>query len=564
MKFSELDKKLRVYETAYDFCVPPNIYIWSQELMEEHLKSATTVEIKAKQEDKTINLKVKEDKNTLKFRIKVKNGQAVSEPFYLNPNWYNEEIEKYNYFNHQTKINLEKALTFVFEAKFTDGNRVYKLPREDNDKLRPVTYRRNYEEPIGLFKTDTKSKEKNYENRFINSNSEIKTIVDEFIEKVIEKDITISEIKTLVEEKAKALWDTAVKQVQGYTKTIKKEIIYSEKVRAEMGLKNDENTYEDIDTKVKADLDDRPLYWARNKMQTWLKRNPLFKDEIDFEKSLVKKGTELDNIIILFEEKSRNYKGIDFSKAGNKKKVLITGFDPFLLNSIKKPKRYNILQSNPSGVVALALNNDDTLGAFIQTMMFPVRYLDFDGNTEPTEEMGIGVVEDYIEPFISKVDAIITISQAGPNDYNIDVFGTLTRGGYDENLNYTREPLSKAISTDLEWIKTTLNSGFTDVKEVKYEWHYTDENGITKNGEINPPKEGIKIEKGSGSNYLSNEIFYRVGKMRPKLKPNLETGHFHIAKIQDEEVSEDLNPTEIAEVLAIVKKSLNQGIKKLK
>ena len=27
MKFDDLDKKMRVYETAYDFCVPPNTYI---------------------------------------------------------------------------------------------------------------------------------------------------------------------------------------------------------------------------------------------------------------------------------------------------------------------------------------------------------------------------------------------------------------------------------------------------------------------------------------------------------------------------------------------------------
>lgn len=27
MKFNELDKKLRIYETAHDFCVPPNLYI---------------------------------------------------------------------------------------------------------------------------------------------------------------------------------------------------------------------------------------------------------------------------------------------------------------------------------------------------------------------------------------------------------------------------------------------------------------------------------------------------------------------------------------------------------
>jgi len=192
----------------------------------------------------------------------------------------------------------------MFDAKFKtqkDEHRKKDFPKDDTKKLKPITYRRNYEELIGLFNTDNsgeKDKENNYENKFINSNSEIKTIVDEFIEKVTTQDITISEIKSLVEEKAKTLWNTSVKQVQG------------------------------------GNLDDRPLYWARNKMQTWLKRNPLFKDQIDIEKSFVKKGTELDNIIILFEESSRNYTGIDFSKARNKKKVLITGFAPFLLNSL--------------------------------------------------------------------------------------------------------------------------------------------------------------------------------------------------------------------------------------
>ncbi len=310
-------------------------------------------EIKAKIGDEYIQLTDNEEE--LKYTLIVKNDKAVSEPIYLDPKWYDEAIEQYNYKNNQTEIDTEKVLTFVFDAKFESQSWEHSkknLPKEDTDKLVPFSYHRNYEELIGLFNTDNsgkKDKENNYENKFINSNSEIKTIVDEFIENVIAEDITISKIKALVEEKGKALWETSVKQVQN------------------------------------GNLDDRPLYWARNKMQTWSKRNPLFKDQLDVEKSLVKNGTELDNIIILFEELSRNYTGIDFSKAGNKKKVLITGFDPFLLNSFdhKYRKYYNILQSNPSGVVALSLNNDNTLGAFIQTMMFPVRYLDFDGSNKP-------------------------------------------------------------------------------------------------------------------------------------------------------------------------------------
>jgi pyrrolidone-carboxylate peptidase len=33
--------------------------------------------------------------------------------------------------------------------------------------------------------------------------------------------------------------------------------------------------------------------------------------------------------------------------------------------------------------------------------------------------------------------------------------------------------------------------------------------------------------------YLSNEIFYRVAKLRKENKPNLKTGHFHIKDLQE-------------------------------
>ncbi len=349
----------------------------------------------------------------------------------------------------------------------------------------------------------------------------------------------------------------AVKQVQGYTKTIKKEIIYSEKVRAEIGLKNDEKVYEDTNIKVKADLDDRPLYWARNKMQTWLKRNPLFKDQIDFEKSLVKKGTELDNIIILFEELSRNYTGIDFSKTGNKKKVLITGFDPFILNSFKHPNiKGNILQSNPSGCVALNVENWNIENVFVQTLIVPVRYKDFDSSQENNNGQGKGIIEKYIGKLINEVDMIITISQAGPKDYNIDKYATATRGGFNDNLDFTRVANSHALITKDEWIETTLPTEMTNAPFVKYNWTYDG-----KDGKNNPPKLNQKISYGPGGSYLSNEIFYRVAKLRKDSKPKLNTGHFHIAKIQDP--NEDLKSQEIKEVIFIVKNGIKEGIKKI-
>ena len=131
-------------------------------------------------------------------KLEIKNNLATLENFYLDPKWYNEEIENYNYDTHSTEIDFEKAITFIFEAKFEDRDwdKARSFPKNENDYLRPITYRRNYEELIGLFKTDNsgeKDVKSNYENKFINNNVEIKSFVDEFIEKTIEENITITD-----------------------------------------------------------------------------------------------------------------------------------------------------------------------------------------------------------------------------------------------------------------------------------------------------------------------------------------------------------------------------------
>ena len=71
------------------------------------------------------------------------------------------------------------------------------------------------------------------------------------------------------------------------------------------------------------------------------------------------------------------------------------------------------------------------------------------------------------------------------------------------------------------------------------------------------------ISDAPGGSYLSNEIFYRVAKMRKEIKPELPTGHFHINKIQDESIHENLELSEIDEVLKIVNDSIKKAIKSL-
>jgi len=455
----------------------------------------------------------------------------------------------------QTEIIVYSNDGFVFTSKTFVAAQATTVATE---------YTRNYEEGIGYNYTEDVTKKK-YEDHFIDSDNVIKTIVDSFISEldtinfnpddpiITQENANVySRLKTLVETKAKDLWDTAVSNVQAGT------------------------------------LDDRPLYWARNKMEVALKSHPYFNGQYD-KYSNVLKGSDLEYFIRIFEEKSRNYTGVDFSYAtqNNLKKVLITGFDPFQLANNKK-------QSNPSGVCALALHEKTLGNGYIQAMVTPVRYRDFDGSNDRSKGKGDGIVEKYITPFIGRnenqADIIITISQSGAGNYNIDRFATINRGGGDDNLASKRELNSDSViliklsERDLIWIETTLpkamvmDGGASQQPDswkhyVVYAQHYSlvnDEiSAIPKSPmydlpwdsqfdnfkpdnpeqifttikkpdnlfDINNKKK--RIIRGSGGNYLSNEIFYRVALARERWQranpseSKFSAGHFHVAYIQE-------------------------------
>ena len=520
------------------------------------------IRIKAKIGDEYI-----EEFEELNYKLEVKNNLATLNNFYLDPKWYNEEIETYyskdetvdgyDFKAHQTGVNPKESITFVFEAKFEDRDwdKARSFPKDENDYLKPVTYRRNYEEYIGLYKYENltnKHSEKrdltdNYENEYISKNTEILMLVNSFSEFITQKGLQIEGdenkgIKERVEKDAKKLWLLSVKQLQ-----------------------ND-------------DYNDRTLYWARNKMQVWLKRHPLFKKDINFVKSTVNPNTPLNEIIILFEELSRNYNDINFSGITNKK-LLITGFDPFILDPTRGG---NPLQSNPSGINALALHGKTIGDYYIQTFIAPVRYKDFDEFKE-----GEGIIEKFVTPFITEVDMIITVSQGGVFRFDVDRFPAKNRGGYKDNMLWgTGAGNNKTSFKQLtiggeEFYKTTLpyrkivpnvnnpsdtfwvyfNQTFEAVGKDYPEDHIqgtqliedvsdgTPENNCI----INDFKElqSLQSVSGSGSNYLSNEIFYRVAKLRTQLKPDLQTGHLHVPLTQygrsfpdsrDNIVTIDINP----------------------
>ena len=489
-------------------------------------------------DDTPMTITLKDTK--ISFEGQLKENKIKTTLLSIPISYYDETKENYNYMEYKTEV--EQYQEFEFEFKI--GENESKISA-DNNIIIPYTYRRNYEELVGLFATSNNKNndiKKNYENDFINKKEfQIKNIVENFTNYLENSNLTIEDIKKQVEKEAKNLWKAAIAGVQ------------------------------------KGKLDDRPLYWARNKMQVALKRYYLFKNDIDFEKSIVKKNSNLEEIIITFEEKSRNYTGIDFSKAPKgTKKILITGFDPFILNEFnnKEIKGYspNIKQSNPSGVVALALNGNTELGGYIQTMIVPVRYTDFDSSQDRENGQGEGIIEKYIKPFIEKkgeVDMIITISQADAK-YNIDVFATATRRGFNDNMNFIREDGSKAIPGGAETIKTTLPKKMVDSKlgtnyNGRYfitkkdfdDYYYKGDYSKEKILDINDDLPQLSIYYGPGGNYLSNEIFYRVSKLRETLQPKLSTGHFHIAMIQ---AKGDLVSGKIKELVTIVKQVIKNAI----
>jgi hypothetical protein len=125
--------------------------------------------------------------------------------FEFNNMWFSEDLEIYNYKSHTTEITSENLNSFYINGVL--NAKPFELPKKA-DRLKPITYLRNYEELIGLFHTnDTGVKDlvNNYENKFI-LGSQLENLsvgFSEFINHT--KNITIAQIKTRVEQDAKLL-----------------------------------------------------------------------------------------------------------------------------------------------------------------------------------------------------------------------------------------------------------------------------------------------------------------------------------------------------------------------
>jgi len=285
-------------------------------------------------------------------------------------------------------------------------------------------------------------------------------------------------------------------------------------------------------------LDDRSLYWSRLSLTAYLRASQF---------AVPLSSNQRISLIERLENSSRGRDSIEFT-AGAVKKILVTGFDPFLLDK-------HIDQSNPSGIVALNLDGQTlTYGqasAEIQTVIFPVRFEDFDA----------GEVEQLIEPLLKtrQVDMIVTVSM-GRTDFDLEHFpGRRRSSGSPDNLNVysggdETKPkiplLNGAVIDGPEFLEFSLpyramQQVILDAKqdankqqgEVSYPYLINDNRTITTLDGTFEAKtlaelKGATAVRGSGGGYLSNEISYRSVRLAHKYQPLIPTGHIHTPRLE--------------------------------
>ncbi|MEV4442747.1 pyroglutamyl peptidase [Streptomyces sp. NPDC049577] len=268
--------------------------------------------------------------------------------------------------------------------------------------------------------------------------------------------------------------------------------------------------------------DDRPLYWARlgmtRALHEWQPAFPLSE-------------RRRAALVAAVERGSRGQDSVNLPAGSTVKRVLITGFDPFQLDSDAR-------RSNPSGAAALALDGttvDTPAGpARIEAVVFPVRWADFaDGTVERT-------LLPYFRTGPRRVDLFTTISQGRPGRFDVERTNGAWRGGYPDNVNDSRTetvPIPADVPTvrpQPQWTSTTLPyAAITAAATGPYPVH--DNTSVTEipaggTDEIHRPDgptPGSTARAGGGGDYLSNEIAYRATLLRDAVGLRVPGGHLH-------------------------------------
>jgi pyrrolidone-carboxylate peptidase len=265
-------------------------------------------------------------------------------------------------------------------------------------------------------------------------------------------------------------------------------------------------------------LDDRPLYWQRLAARRAL---------LAAEPARPRRAAVLD----AFEWASRGAADVAFASDAPLR-VLVTGFDPFLLDA-------DITQSNPSGVAALRLDGRvlevDGRRAEVQTLVFPVRYDDFDAGRV---EALVGAVLD------AGVDLVLTVSM-GRDAFDLERFPGRRRSAEapDNRNRHTGADASHPLVPTLgpaplpgpEFVEFSLPAAAMTAVEGPFP--VRDNRTVTtlEDGEFEAPDldalAGRTAVRGGGGGYLSNEISFRTVRLVRERDRPVAVGHLHTPRM---------------------------------
>jgi pyrrolidone-carboxylate peptidase len=269
--------------------------------------------------------------------------------------------------------------------------------------------------------------------------------------------------------------------------------------------------------------DDRPLYWARVQLTRTIRQaQPSFRLTED------QRATLIDT----FDRASRGMTTAQFGGKAGVKRVVISGFDPFGMNFGSSG---GTRVTNPSGAAALALDGrtltNGTVRGQVESVVFPVSFGAFDAR----------MVESFFRPFLTgprHADMIMTISMGG-SDFKVEQYAGRTRGaGTPDNLDVTpsQPGAPPGAGPGPEFIQGSLpgsvrgalgrppTAGETTVTEIPA----GQTSPVTS---VSGPTPGSTAVAGSGGDYLSNEIFYRVGLLQLTEGTKIPFGHLHVPRL---------------------------------
>ena len=271
---------------------------------------------------------------------------------------------------------------------------------------------------------------------------------------------------------------------------------YNETVRLRDGARLWEQAVADVQS---GHMDDRALYWARLKLRRDL-GEPVAADAAEW--------------------LSRNF---DPTFPPGVPKVLVTGFDPFHLDEV-------IGQSNPSGLVALALDGTTIASAHVRSAILPVRFEAFDR----------GIVEDLLRPlFQHGLNLAVTVSM-GRDGFDLERFPGLRRSAETPDNTNAMSGASASnplVPSDLagteapEFLEFSLPAA--NMSAVGGRWPIRDNRRVTsvERGTFTAACLRDLAEetavRGSSGGYLSNEITYRSLLLQRRLGVEFPLGHLH-------------------------------------